>query len=197
MADSTLLSNLKKSLDSFKSQTLKMHETLKQIRQRIDALTAERAALQERPLTKGDWLSLCLAHVDNMADQEAPRFAERVIGRASDQRSDGKPSANIGLAQLFSRENATISAMPVFCFNHLLPGDPLFDEGFAYFLFRDAIKAAILKAFDESTADWLYPDAEPCAALLSRLDAIDAEIAELKQQEQEIVEHTSALGLSV
>lgn len=197
MTAKNLLSDLKQTLSNLTAQTTNVRATVESIRSRIDALKAEREALLASKVSREDWLNMCLTHVDRKADEYASQFNSAVFGYAQRLGFKNIPEGSVKNADFVMRNGGMIPMLPMFGHQPELTGDPPFNRDFACFLFREPLKEAIRKAVAENPKEWPFRDAKPCSEQFQRLDAIDAEISELEDQEREILAQASAMGLDI
>jgi hypothetical protein len=189
--------SLKKALSSLGKHTEDIRSTLASIRERIDSLKAEQKALRARPVTREDWLNMCLAHIDNTADAQAKELGIRLHGYAGHSGPFG-PNCRADAADYVLRAgNSMGGTFPLFDSFQGLQSDPPFSQNFACLILRDNLKEAVRKAFEEHEERWCLRDTIPSAEAFARLDAIKAELAELERQEMEIVSQAEALGVDV
>lgn len=189
-----LINELKKSLGNLKKQTEALGESITSIRDRIMLLEAEQATILDRPLCKSDFLELCLAQLDRTAEAGDERWGRYFLEQAQ-ARYLGRTRRNSirNIRNLHRGKVDTLGESYLAYGDAPSPGNRPFTAEVVFSLFRDPIKEAVRRQFDQ--IEWPFPDAPPGQTYFQRLDEIEAELANLKEQESLLVDGTEQLGV--
>lgn len=191
---------ISETLRVLRQQKAGFHDGLRELWARIDALEAERRALLDGPLCKEDWLHICLAIADRHADAFAAKLAGYLHGLPAERLiSSGRMEFSMAdaLAVLYQggEERATVRMLSGGEYRQAIGGP--FSDAAPWFFFRDAIKAGVQNAFDRMPEGWHFPDAKSAEAVLPVLNAIEAELAELRSEEQALTSEASHYGIDL
>ena len=188
-----LINNLKESLGSLKSHTEALRSGLSVIRDKIIRLEAEQATILDRPLCKSDLLEIFLSRLDCAANAGDERWGAYFIRQAED-RYLGRTLRN-SVRSIRALRNGEVASMEdtFLSYGEVLPPGRMLAAEVVFSLFRDPIKEAVRRAFDK--VEWPFPDAEPGETYFLRLDEIEAELADLRSQEELLVDGSGELGI--
>jgi len=189
-----LINDLKKSLGNLRKQTEALGESITSIRDRIMRLEAEQATILDRPLCKSDFLELCLARLDSTAEAGDKRWASYFMAQAQD-RYLGRSRRNSvrEIRALHGGKVTTLNETYLAYGEAPTPGSRPFTAEVVFSLFRDPIKDAVRRQFDQ--VEWPFPDAQPGQTYFQRLDEIETELADLRGQESLLIDGTEQLGV--
>lgn len=191
------IDDLKKSFGLIKTQTEELGKTITSIRDRIMLLEAEQATILDRPLCKEDMLSLILSRLDKTAEAEDALWVDYFLGEAQ-ERHLGNRARRYAVAQLRRANQGHVDALDESWLNRdvVLPvGHRPLTSGAVFSLFREPIKEAIRRHFDK--IEWAYPEAESAETYFPRLDELDIELMELRQQEALLMAQAKDLGVTL
>ncbi|CAM3721428.1 hypothetical protein [Paracidovorax anthurii] len=164
-----------------------LREALQSVQARIMALEEERHTLMQSPIGKEDFKALMLSDIDARAQIFEGRVAEAMVIQPYERSGPfGSLSCNVGAAMSGSRGiHKTVNLLSV--------NDPheVRDEvsgvrDALWFFLRDAMKTTVERLIDSMTT-WPVTDAVPLAEAKARLQALDAELAGLREQEAELI----------
>lgn len=193
------IDDLKKSFGLIKKQTDDLGALVTSIRDRIMLLEAEHSTILDRPLCKEEMLEVFLARLDESAKSGDASWVGYYLEEAHGRHQAGRLARRISVATIRQVKNGVASELDDSWLNYgNLTGSrftPLTAEG-VFSLFREPIKDAIRRHFDQ-IVDWPFPDALPAAEYFPRLDEIEKELGDLREQEATFVSEATRLGVTL
>lgn len=180
------VTDLTKALSGLSKQTQAVRDAVAAMRGKVADLEAEQARILALPLTKADFLEMCLAVVDKQADTATPAWVSYFLHQGQTLNSSGVPAFSVGsLWHKHTGGGVSTGGLRVLSAGQvLLHGEGPMTEEAVYWLFRDQIKAAIRASF-EQMGD-LNPEAAPAESHFPRLQAIADELAETRAKLREV-----------
>jgi hypothetical protein len=191
------IDDLKKTFSLIKKQTEGLGNTITTIRDRIMLLEAEYSTILDRPLSKEDMLNLILARLDKTAEAEDARWIEHFLGE-SQRRAHGNSYRAYSVADIRRTGRGAVDEM-----DYLVPswfhrgnsGGPISSDAI-FSLLREPLKAAVRGYFDR-IVEWPHANALPAETYFPRLDEIETELADLREQESLLMAQAKELGVSL
>lgn len=170
-------------------QTLatELREALQSVQAKIMALEEERHTLIQSPIGKEDFKTLLLWEIDHRAQAFEDRLAEALGTQPYELRGPfGGIRCNVSAAlSCANGASTTVNLLDVNDRHDARDSVSGLKDALWFFL-RDDMKLNVERLID-SMAIWPVTDAAPLAESKARLDALDSELAELREQEAELI----------
>lgn len=187
---SRIAESLKLFLPQLAERTNEARQALADLRDRQNALKAERSTLLHTGLGREDFADVMLADIDRAADLQMEGFAKHIVLVAGGRPGRGDPMATFDAALRLETRPGDVMRLPLANpfktgFSDSLNTTEFLRMGAALRLFREQVKEAT-KAAILAVENWPMENTRPLAEMRQRLAAIDIELATIAEEIDEI-----------